>query len=113
MKKLWLLFAISGIVLSFSSCKKDKVDAPSSLTGTSWVSTVVEGDYSYTDTLVFGESEVSSLYADSDGDSDSYSGTYTYDAPTVTLKLDGSTLIGTVKGNKMSFFGGETVFTKK
>ena len=80
-----------------SSCSKDK-DSSDSLEGTTWKATVPDDDWVGTITFV---DNTSYTFMDSEGgNTHHYSGTYSYNKPTITLWFDGEKFTGTISGNK-------------
>ncbi len=110
MKKFLFIALLSTLILSASSCKKDK-DETSSLIGTSWVATGVDyydgHSYSWTETLNFTTASTGTLiYTDTDNDNDMESFTYTYNHPILTIIWDEDDYdITTINGNTMILWG--------
>jgi hypothetical protein len=110
MKKFLLLLAIAGVI-GFVSCKKDDDNKPANaLVGTTWVDAGTEGNYTWTDKITFNSaSTFVNTYTDSYGENDTTNGTYTYNAPTVTLSAEGMVASGTIQGNKLTIFDAEYI----
>jgi len=111
MKKILFLFALV-LPLVFNSCSDDDDDDKASLNGTSWYYSE-EGEER---TLSFSTSTWTMDYSYA-GDTDKWSGSYTYNPPTVILKEDGIEMKLTISGNKMTSEANEDgdifVYTKK
>ena len=115
MKKLKVLsIALIGMSVAFSSCskdEKDKVNAPDTLTGTSWlyegevdgVHIGLELDFKTANACelaVMAGVEAEDVIAVVGGSLGT--GTYTYTKPNVTIKIDGDEAKGVVDGNKLT-----------
>lgn len=105
MKKLLLIGLTLVATILFVSCGQ-------SLEGTTWKSTTDPRSMSEVTVVEFQETtfEVKVTYA---GDPKSYdwSGTYTYESPTIKITVDGETTTGTIDGNTMESDG--YTFTKQ
>ncbi|MDR1347142.1 MAG: hypothetical protein LBJ63_01740 [Prevotellaceae bacterium] len=109
--------ALLAMNVALTSCSKDdEVDAPDSLTGTTWVFS--EGGNSLT--VSFPTDMLYELsMSGPDIDEMDGMGFYTYSRPKVTLKLgigdDAEEIIGTVNGNKLmlTYEGDNLTLTKK
>lgn len=114
MKKLLLmLVAVCSMALTFSSCKKDKDDAPDSMNGTEWA--YVDSEYpDFSVTLKFAEKTYTMTVVD--GETYERGGTYVYAKPKVTVDPNSQYQIeGIVNGNTITVDdeGDIMVFHKK
>lgn len=107
MKKLLLIALVSFLSISLYSCSKNKT-----LDKTSWTYQNEEGKY----VLKFITKTDMSLTAFEDGETFGLAGTYTYDAPNVTITIQDEPAQGVVDGNKLTLTdpddGTIIVFTK-
>jgi hypothetical protein len=83
MKKILLFVALISIFF-FTSCEKEKENA-ASLTGTSWINTNDAG--SWEAQFTHDQVTFSRRFSDSDR-KESYTGTYVYNHPIVTMELE-------------------------
>jgi len=96
-----------GICFTTISCTREKT-----LRGTTWDAVQTYSSYTANLTLSFYESTFTLDESDSDGDFYSMMGTYIYNAPIVTLYIEGEgNVSGTVTGNSLLIDG--TVFTRR
>ena len=93
MKKILMIALLAVLTISLYSCKKDK-----HIDKTSWT----YQDQDIKAVLKFINKTDISLTSTSDGQTISFAGTYTYDAPNVTLNVLDDVIKGTVDGSKMS-----------
>ena len=107
MKKILMIALLAIFTVSFYSCKKDK-----HIDKTSWT----YQDQGEKAVLKFINKTDMSLASTSDGQTMSFAGTYTYDAPNVTINILGQVVKGVVDGSKMTMTdpddGSITVFIK-
>lgn len=125
MKRIFSFLAIVFVLFiasaSITSCNTE--NASVSLEGTTWTATETTHGSTYSYTLTFGKSSFSLKMiapTGSDGGTETimYAGTYTYDAPVVSLSGDfngeKTTLTGVREGNMITFTGKIAVtFTQK
>lgn len=113
MKKLIFIALISALALNVASCdKKDETTPPSSLVGTSWVTSSVE--HGYTETLTFlTESTGTGLTSYSyDEEDTTYNFTYVYSYPNISITILGEgTFQGVINGNTMTCW--DDIYVKK
>ena len=107
MKKILMIALLAVLTVSFYSCKKDK-----HIDKTSWT----YQDQGEKAVLKFINKTDMSLASTFDGQTISFAGTYTYDAPNVKINILDEVIKGTVDGSKMSLTdpddGSITVFIK-
>jgi hypothetical protein len=109
-----ILFTLALILpFVFNSCSSD--DDVDKLDGTTWE---YIGDYSV-ETLEFAKDQVKYTFLETGSEEytpETYTGTYTYDPPKLSITIMGETIEGTVSSNKFTSIGanGDTyVFVKK
>lgn len=90
-----------ALPLCFTSCSDDDDDKvnETSLEGTTW--TMPEDDVFYKMQLIFDKTTVQLLTYTEDG-IEKDSGSYTYDYPTVKIKMNGLSETLSISGNKMT-----------
>jgi hypothetical protein len=104
MKRISLFFAAAAVMAFFVSCEKQDGD---SLTGTTWKSRNDSGIGAWSE-LSFTSTHATYTFSTETGFAWGYSGTYTYDPPTVTMTiasdgfLHGFKNIGTVRRKTMN-----------
>ena len=95
------MILLVGVCFTTISCTKEKT-----LKGTSWIASVPYSSYTANYTLSFYESTFTLDRRDSDGDFFTDAGTYTYNAPIVTLFYsDGGSVSGSVSGDNLLING--------
>lgn len=121
MKKILLLFAAVGTLISAGCSDNDEKTGSDELVGTTWAYTETDSDYSINETLVFKSAStcVYSLVEKENGitvTDISTTGKYTYNPPIVKINISyegqNATKELTVSGNTMSDASGYT-FTLK
>ena len=108
MKKMgFAMILMAGICITTISCTREKT-----LKGTTWDAVQTYSSYTASLTLSFYESTFTLDERDTDGDYYSTTGTYTYNAPVVTLFVEGEgNVSGTVTGNTLLLDG--IAFTRR
>jgi len=96
MKKVLFLMVV---VLAFMSCSSnDDHDTTDSLNGSTWIS---PDDGDGIRTLVFSSTSFQYKY-EYEGDVNTGSGTYSYDPPTIMLKMGSEAITATINGDKLT-----------
>ena len=107
-----VLFLLMVAVLAFTGCKKDDDNNDDSLNGTTWE---YSDEYGEERILSFASSTWVMDYSYA-GDIDRWTGSYTYNPPTVTLKIGGDKMKLYINGNTMTSeadeYGDVFVYTK-
>lgn len=110
MKKLLLLLLILPF---FAACNSNDENQSDSLDGTTWVFSEMNGnEIAYESTLRFQQEEYIYLGFEmigSDKQEFSGSGTYTYNAPTLTMIQGDQIITATIDGNRMTIEGKDDV----
>ena len=113
---------IALLAISFTiSCSKDDDKNLNSLEGTEWESSGSEVFYENGNQFTFSWVETINFLTSSTGtwrlidtSGDYYWPiTYTYSSPTITVKVDGETFIGTISKNQIIFYSSSRIYTKK
>jgi len=97
MKKTILIVFLAVFTLAFTACKKDK-NATDTLAITTW--TYQSADEK--EVLEFKDDKNFTLTNTSDGTTFSFDGTYSYNAPDITINILGETINGKVDGDKLT-----------
>jgi hypothetical protein len=118
MKKI-LFTLILILPFVFNSCSKDDDDKdPSSLIGTTWECKITEDGYQNVMTFEFTKDNVKyTMIETEDGEeyTQTFTGTYTYDPPKLSITILDMTIEGTIAGNQFTVIddGERYVFVKK
>lgn len=98
--------------MTFVSCEKDEIK----LSGTSWTASFSEEGMSYSQTINFTDSKNVSVIMQMGSISQTITGTYVYEHPTISVTIDGETTDLTVVDKthiSMTEDGTTVTYTKK